>query len=168
MNTVFNTKPVRRGPVTEREKIHEFLEREGRPEAAQIRDWIENWYSRLPREKQSDIRGRLRSGETDRFTEAYFELQLFGLLKTSGHEVLSLSYAQLEAFAGNMLELRNRNGEHVFAMSRQAWDSLDATQQARLEAHGQIVAVPIDNIERAAGGSVRCMLAEIHLPRAAS
>lgn len=89
-------------------------------------------------------------------------------LKTSGHEVLSLSYAQLEAFAGNMLELRNRNGEHVFAMSRQAWDSLDATQQARLEAHGQIVAVPIDNIERAAGGSVRCMLAEIHLPRAAS
>lgn len=89
-------------------------------------------------------------------------------LKTSGHEVLSLSYAQLEAFAGNMLELRNRDGEHVFAMSRQAWDSLDATQQAHLEAHGQIVAVPIDNIERAAGGSVRCMLAEIHLPRAAS
>ena len=87
MNSVFNTKPVRRGPATEREKIHEFLEREGRPEAAQIRDWIELWYSRLPREKQSDIRGRLRSGETDRFTEAYFELQMFGLLKTSGHEV---------------------------------------------------------------------------------
>ncbi len=42
MNTVFNTKPVRRGPATEREKIHEFLEREGRPEAAQIRDWIEH------------------------------------------------------------------------------------------------------------------------------
>ena len=87
MNTVFNTKPVRRGPSTERERIREFLEREGRPEAAQIRDWIEHWYSRLPTEKQSDIRGRLRSGETNRFTEAYFELQMFALLKTSGHEV---------------------------------------------------------------------------------
>ena len=87
MNTVFNIKPVRRGRTTERERIHEFLEREGRPEAAQIRDWIEHWYNRLPREKQSDIRGRLRSGETDRFTEAYFELQMFALLKTSRHQV---------------------------------------------------------------------------------
>ena len=87
MNTVFNTKPVRRGPSTPREKIYEFLEREGRREAAQIRDWIEYWYRQLPREKRPDIRGRLRSGKTDRFTEAYFELQMFALLKTSGHEV---------------------------------------------------------------------------------
>ena len=87
MNTVFNIKPVRRGRWMERERIHEFLEREGRPEAAPIRDWIEHWYGQLPREKQADIRGRLRSGETDRFTEAYFELQMFGLLKTSRHEV---------------------------------------------------------------------------------
>ena len=57
MNTVFNIKPVRRGRGTERERIHEFLEREGVPEAAQIRDWIEHWYSRLPTEKQADIRG---------------------------------------------------------------------------------------------------------------
>ena len=87
MKTVFDTKPVRRGPATEREKIHEFLAREGCPEAGQIRDWIEHWYSRLPREKRSDIRGRLRSGKTDRFTEAYFELQMFALLTTSGHDV---------------------------------------------------------------------------------
>ena len=87
MKSVFDTKPVRRGRATERERIHEFLEREGRPEAAQICDWIEYWYSRLPREKRSDVRGRLRSGETDRFTEAYFELQMFALLTTTGHEV---------------------------------------------------------------------------------
>ena len=86
-NIVFNIKPVRRGPRTDREGIHEFLEREGRPEAAPIRDWIEHWSGQLPSEKQADIRGRLRSGETDRFTEAYFELQMFGLLKTSRHEV---------------------------------------------------------------------------------
>ena len=87
MNTVFNIKPVRRGRGTEREGIHEFLEREGVQEAAQIRDWIEHWYSRLPREKQADLRGRLRSGRTDRFTEAYFELQMFALLRTTRHEV---------------------------------------------------------------------------------
>ena len=87
-------------------------------------------------------------------------------LTSTGHEVLSINYTQLEAFAGNMLELKNRNGTNVFAMSKRAWDSLDAAQQLRLTAHGGIVAVPIDNIERAAGGSVRCMLAEIHLPRA--
>ncbi len=89
-------------------------------------------------------------------------------LTSTGHEVLSIDYAQLEAFAGNMLELENRNGTHVFAMSKRAWDSLDAAQQLRLTAHGGIVAAPIDNIERAAGGSVRCMLAEIHLPRVTS
>lgn len=87
MNKVFDIKPIRRGPATEGERIHQFLEREGRPEAAQIRDWIEHWYSRLPREKRSDIRSRLRSDRTDRFTEAYFELQMFALLTTSGHDV---------------------------------------------------------------------------------
>ena len=87
MKSVFSTKPVRRGRGTERERIHEFLEREGRPEAVPIRDWIEHWYSRLPHEKRSDVRGRLRSGETDRFTEAYFELQMFALLTTIGHRV---------------------------------------------------------------------------------
>ena len=87
MNTVFNIKPVRRGRTTERERIHEFLEREGRPEAAPIRAWIEHWYGRLPGEKQADIRGRFRSGKVDRFTEAYFELQMFALLKTARHQV---------------------------------------------------------------------------------
>ncbi|MDE0703447.1 MAG: hypothetical protein OXH59_06970 [Rhodospirillaceae bacterium] len=87
MNKVFDTRPVRLGPATERERIHQFFEREGRPEAAVIRDWIEYWYSRLPAEKQPDIRGRLRSDRTDRFTEAYFELQMFALLKTNGHDV---------------------------------------------------------------------------------
>lgn len=86
-------------------------------------------------------------------------------LRETGHEVVSLSYAQLDAFAGNMLELRNDRGERVLAMSRQALDSLDPEQRATLEANGRIVSAPIDNIESSAGGSVRCMLAEVHLPR---
>ncbi len=85
-------------------------------------------------------------------------------LRETGHEILSLTYAQLDAFAGNMLELRNNQGERVLAMSRQAFDTLDNEQRAVLEANGRIVSAPIDNIESSAGGSVRCMLAEVHLP----
>lgn len=87
-------------------------------------------------------------------------------LQETGHDVISLSYAQLEAFAGNMLELRNDQGERVVAMSQQAYESLNEEQLARLRANGRIVSVPIDTIEMSAGGSVRCMLAEVHLPDA--
>lgn len=87
-------------------------------------------------------------------------------LRDTGHEVISLSYEQLNAFAGNMLELRNTDGERVTAMSQQAYDSLSPAQRERLAANGRIVSAPIDNIEQSAGGSVRCMLAEVHLPRA--
>jgi len=85
-------------------------------------------------------------------------------LGDTGHEVISLSYDQLDAFAGNMLELRARDGARVIAMSQQAYGSLDAPQLERLQANGRIVTAQIDNIEASAGGSVRCMLAEIHLP----
>ena len=86
-------------------------------------------------------------------------------LRNTGHDIISLSYAQLHAFAGNMLQLRTADGERVLAMSQQAYDSLTTEQRTALEAEGQIVCAAIDNIEAAAGGSVRCMLAEIHLPR---
>lgn len=86
-------------------------------------------------------------------------------LRDTGHKIIKLTYAQLEAFAGNMLELRNKDGERVIAMSQRAHDSLDKEQLQLLEANGQVVTAPIDNIEMSAGGSVRCMLAEIHLPR---
>jgi len=85
-------------------------------------------------------------------------------LRDTGHHIVHLSYDQLAAFAGNMLELRNNNGDRVVAMSTQAWDSLDAAQQEALLENGKIVCSPIDNIESSAGGSVRCMLAEVHLP----
>ena len=85
-------------------------------------------------------------------------------LRETGHDILELTYAQLDAFAGNMLELRNNNGERVLAMSQQAYDSLNEEQRATLAANARIVRAPLDNIESSAGGSVRCMLAEVHLP----
>ena len=87
MNSVFDSKQTNLGRKRETEKIHEFLAREGRPEVVPIRDWIERWYNQIPPAKQPDIRGRLRSSDPHEFTEAYFELQVFAILKTMGHEV---------------------------------------------------------------------------------
>lgn len=87
-------------------------------------------------------------------------------LNETGHDVISLSYEQLDSFAGNMLELRGRDGGRVVAMSQRAYDSLDDDQLHRLRANGVVVSTPITIIEDSAGGSVRCMLAEVHLPRA--
>jgi len=86
-------------------------------------------------------------------------------LQDTGHEVIHLSFDQLDAFAGNMLELRSTSGERVIAMSEQARNSLDRSQLDRIEANAKIISAPIDRIESSAGGSVRCMLAEIHLPQ---
>jgi hypothetical protein len=90
---------------------------------------------------------------------------VLGRLKESGREIVSLSYDQLDAFAGNMLELRNNEGGRLIAMSQQAVDSLDDEQLGKLRENGDVVTVPIDTIEASAGGSVRCMLAEVHLPQ---
>jgi hypothetical protein len=87
-------------------------------------------------------------------------------LRSTGHAIVELSMEQLAAFAGNMLELRSASGGGVVAMSRTALDSLSAEQRATIErVGGSIVAAPIPTIETLGGGSVRCMLAEIHLPK---
>jgi hypothetical protein len=88
-------------------------------------------------------------------------------LQESGRAIVSLTYDQLDAFAGNMLELRMADGGRLVAMSRRALDSLHDDQRQVLQDNGELLAVPIDNIEASAGGSVRCMLAEVHLPRGA-
>jgi hypothetical protein len=86
-------------------------------------------------------------------------------LESTGHQIIRLDFDQLEAFAGNMLELRAADGTPVIAMSRRAWDALSEQQRTTLEAELRIVTAAINDIEDSAGGSVRCMLAEIHLPR---
>lgn len=85
------------------------------------------------------------------------------MLRSTGHEVIELSMQQMHNFAGNMLQLRGQHGS-VIAMSDSACRSLDSQQRATLERHGRIVSVAIPTIERLGGGSVRCMIAELHLP----
>ncbi len=86
-------------------------------------------------------------------------------LRETAHEVIEISLGQVAAFAGNMLALADRAGEPLIAMSSSAWSCLNGPQRARLERHGGIVTSPIPTIEHYGGGSVRCMLADIHLPR---
>ncbi|HET7308270.1 MAG TPA: arginine deiminase-related protein [Gammaproteobacteria bacterium] len=86
-------------------------------------------------------------------------------LEATGHDIVDITPAQMNAFAGNMLELAGADGGSVFVMSQRAYDSLDDAQRARIGNHSKIVSVPIATIEDHAGGGVRCMLAEIFLPR---
>jgi hypothetical protein len=70
------------------------------------------------------------------------------------------------SFACNILELEDRNGRPLVAMSSGALASLRPDQRRALETlSGELVASPIPTIEAVGGGGVRCMLAELHLPR---
>ncbi len=85
-------------------------------------------------------------------------------LEEGGNEIFPLSAQQIAGFAGNLLHMEGARGP-VVAMSETARRSLGPAIVARLERHGEIVAAPIETIERYGGGSVRCMLAEMFLPR---
>jgi hypothetical protein len=85
-------------------------------------------------------------------------------LRATGHDIVEVSLRQMQAFAGNLLELEPAGGP-VVALSTTAWRSLEAAQRRILEAHAQPVPVAIPTIERLGGGGVRCMLAELHLPK---
>lgn len=87
------------------------------------------------------------------------------VIEGSGHALVDLSFDQMHSFAGNMLELATVTGGHVVAMSETARRSLTAAQLRILEASATIVSVAIPTIETLGGGSVRCMIAELHLPR---
>lgn len=88
-------------------------------------------------------------------------------LSRSGRLVVPIDREQTLGFAANVLELRGRDGAKVLAMSSRAVASFPATVLARIAAAvDRVVAVPVPTIEALGGGSVRCMLAEVFLPRA--
>lgn len=79
------------------------------------------------------------------------------------HEIVEISQSQLQAFAGNMLALKNNQNEELMVMSEQAYKSLNAGQKQKIEKYCRIVSSPLDTIESIGGGSARCMIAEIFL-----
>jgi hypothetical protein len=85
-------------------------------------------------------------------------------LRLTGHDIVDITLEQMTQFAANVLELASPVA-NLIALSTTAFDSLSRTQRAILETHAALVPVPIPTIERVGGGGVRCMLAEIHLPK---
>ena len=90
---------------------------------------------------------------------------VFNKLRAAGHDIVDISLSQMLNFAGNVLELAPAAGGHVIALSTTAWRNFELPQRRILESHAEIIPVAIPTIERVGGGGVRCMLAEIHLPR---
>jgi hypothetical protein len=85
-------------------------------------------------------------------------------IEESGRRIVETSFAQLRRFGCNVIELQGKSGP-VIAMSAKALANLRADQVRTLETFGEILAADIPTIEAVGGGSVRCMIAEIHLPR---
>jgi hypothetical protein len=87
-------------------------------------------------------------------------------LKQDGKEVILITENQVNNFAGNMLEVRGKDDKRYIIMSAAAHQVLTPKQIEQLEKHGEIVSSSLDTIEACGGGSARCMMAEIFLPRA--
>lgn len=82
-------------------------------------------------------------------------------LEDSGRELILISLAQMERFAGNIIELATSSGGRVIVMSESARAVLEAPQLQRVASFGDVLSVPIPMIEAVGGGSARCMIAEV-------
>ncbi|MCZ8227934.1 citrulline utilization hydrolase CtlX [Flavobacterium sp.] len=86
-------------------------------------------------------------------------------LKNDDKQVILISEEQVNNFAGNMLEVKGSDERRYLVMSAAAHQSLTKKQITQLEEHVTILSSSLDTIEACGGGSARCMMAEIFLPR---
>lgn len=86
-------------------------------------------------------------------------------LKQDGKEIISITESQMHQFAGNMLQLRGDNNQRYLVMSEAAHKSLTKDQVNRIEKHCPIISSSLETIETCGGGSARCMMAEVFLPK---
>ncbi len=86
-------------------------------------------------------------------------------LRRTHKKIIEISMDQTNAFAGNMLQVHNRQGQSFLIMSQSALESLDEEQVQAINEFSEIVAANLHVIETCGGGSARCMLAEVFLPR---
>jgi hypothetical protein len=86
-------------------------------------------------------------------------------LKADGKEIILITEDQVNSFAGNMLEVLGANERRYLVMSGAAHQSLTKKQIAQLEEHVTILSSSLDTIEACGGGSARCMMAEVFLPK---
>jgi len=88
-------------------------------------------------------------------------IRVYDQLEQSGKEVIPISRQQMHCFAGNMLQVENRDGKLFLVMSQSAFNSLTEHQIELLKSYNELLVIPIPTIEKVGGGSVRCMMAEI-------
>ncbi|AKK72956.1 amidinotransferase [Chryseobacterium sp. P1-3] len=86
-------------------------------------------------------------------------------IKGSGKEIIEISEEQMQQFAGNMLQVQNKEGKKFLVMSQTAYQSLTPEQVAAIEKYCEIIYSDLNTIEVNGGGSARCMLAEVFLPK---
>lgn len=86
-------------------------------------------------------------------------------IKNSGKEIIEISEEQMHQFAGNMLQVQNTDGEKFLIMSETAYRSLNRDQVSAIENYCEIIYSDLNTIEVNGGGSARCMLAEVFLPK---
>ena len=89
---------------------------------------------------------------------------VFDTIVESGKKIIEISYNQMNHFAGNMLQVQNKNGQRYLVMSSQAYHALTTEQVKELENYNPIIHSDLTTIETNGGGSARCMLAEVFLP----
>jgi len=85
------------------------------------------------------------------------------LVENCDKELIEISMEQMENFAGNMLQVKSKNGEPILVMSSTAKKCLTSDQLSKLMGYCKIVAPEISVIEINGGGSARCMMAEIFI-----
>ena len=90
--------------------------------------------------------------------------QVVDAIAQDGLELIAITEEQVNQFAGNMLELTGDEGP-VLVMSASAYQSLVPGQIEKLQQHTTLLHAPLPTIETCGGGSARCMIAEIHLPK---
>ena len=86
-------------------------------------------------------------------------------LRSDGKEIILITEEQVNHFAGNMLELQGSDERRYLVMSASAHKSLTKKQIAQIEEHVTILSANLDTIEACGGGSARCMMAEVFLPK---
>ncbi|MEP1788564.1 arginine deiminase-related protein [Reichenbachiella sp.] len=87
-------------------------------------------------------------------------------LENSGKEVIEISESQKAHFAGNMLQVENKSGDRFMVMSAAAYLSLEEDQKNKILIYNKdIISSSLDTIEALGGGSARCMMAEVFLPK---
>lgn len=87
------------------------------------------------------------------------------VIKSTNKEIIEISEDQLQQFAGNMLQVQNDQGEKFLVMSETAFKSLNSEQVSNIEKYCEIIHADLNTIEVNGGGSARCMLAEVFLPK---